>query len=759
MKRIIYILLFCVFNLSLAKAQSSWFNVTPPINDLLLNRIQFTSENTGFAIGPMISLSGGYLLKTTNAGTNWQSIFIDFAWIWSLFFIDNNTGYIAGSNSSDGVLAKTTNGGIYWSLQNTGIGTALLTVFFIDNNTGFVGGKYNYVAKTTNGGNNWIYKPGALGQEFNDIYFIDANTGFIIGNSNTINKTTNGGDNWIQLNYGSPYNYTSIHFLNNSTGYICTQTSSDSSIVYKTTNTGENWIYLSNIPTVLSSIFFPNLNTGYTTGGKKIFKTSNGGLNWNYYDYAGQNPYSIFFINPNTGFTTGYDISKTTNGGVNWINYSLGYWNSTYSLIMVDTITGYAIGGKGLCAKTTNCGNNWNIISSGTSMNVNNLYFLNNNTGFAACDDDILKTTNGGLNWKSLVLFYNIGSICAIVFTDINYGYGLGLDGNIYRTTNCGINWVEEFIAYNTYSTKALYFVNNFTGYICGGSQLNAKSSILKTINNGLNWILIDSSFNTLLLSMKFLNDSIGYASGKFGYIIKTTNAGNYWFQQNSGTFDDIVSVDFPNKNIGYAITCEKVLKTTNGGINWIISSYALADCFNNKLYCVKFINELTGFVGGGYSEISSLLYKTTNGGLNWNLLNTGSFNQIMTITNTNNDTIYIGGFLGAIMKTTNGGSVWIKNISSNVPEKYNLYQNYPNPFNPISIIKYQIAKTQIKNQKVKLIVYNSFGQKIKTLVNEEQSPGIYEVTFDGSNLASGVYFYQLKTEDIVESRKMVLVK
>jgi photosystem II stability/assembly factor-like uncharacterized protein len=325
MKRIIYILLFCVFNLSLAKAQSSWFNVTPPINDLLLNRIQFTSENTGFAIGPMISLSSGYLLKTTNAGTNWQSIFIDFAWVWSLFFIDNNTGYIAGSNSSDGVLAKTTNGGIYWSLQNTGIGTALLTVFFIDNNTGFVGGKYNYVAKTTNGGNNWIYKPGALGQEFNDIYFIDANTGFIIGNSNTINKTTNGGDNWIQLNYGSPYNYTSIHFLNNSTGYICTQTSSDSSIVYKTTNTGENWIYLSNIPTVLSSIFFPNLNTGYTTGGKKIFKTSNGGLNWTSQmpdSNANSNWRTVCFINDNTGFIAGAHglIMKTTDGGNVFIN-------------------------------------------------------------------------------------------------------------------------------------------------------------------------------------------------------------------------------------------------------------------------------------------------------------------------------------------------------------------------------------------------------------------------------------------------------
>ncbi|HEY5124714.1 MAG TPA: YCF48-related protein [Ignavibacteria bacterium] len=706
-----------------------------------------------------------FLLFTDNgfSQSNWifQSPLPTGNSLMDLKFLNYNTGYACGMLAT---AIKTTNGGISWISLNPGISTTgpesmIYSLFFNDVTTGYLASTQK-ILKTTNGGDNWYVVDTGFYSLSGDIFFIDYNIGYIV-DSSIIRKTTNGGINWTHLIYPG-YKLLSVQFVNTQTGYISGEYQ-NFGCIGKTTNGGNNWDFQSIINGGghnLRDIHFLNEFLGYGIADLgSVIKTTNGGLNWNYYDYAGQNPYSIFFINPNTGFTTGYDISKTTNGGVNWINYSLGYWNSTYSLIMVDTITGYAIGGKGLCAKTTNCGNNWNIISSGTSMNVNNLYFLNNNTGFAACDDDILKTTNGGLNWKSLVLFYNIGSICAIVFTDINYGYGLGLDGNIYRTTNCGINWVEEFIAYNTYSTKALYFVNNFTGYICGGSQLNAKSSILKTINNGLNWILIDSSFNTLLLSMKFLNDSIGYASGKFGYIIKTTNAGNYWFQQNSGTFDDIVSVDFPNKNIGYAITCEKVLKTTNGGINWIISSYALADCFNNKLYCVKFINELTGFVGGGYSEISSLLYKTTNGGLNWNLLNTGSFNQIMTITNTNNDTIYIGGFLGAIMKTTNGGSVWIKNISSNVPEKYNLYQNYPNPFNPISIIKYQIAKTQIKNQKVKLIVYNSFGQKIKTLVNEEQSPGIYEVTFDGSNLASGVYFYQLKTEDIVESRKMVLVK
>jgi len=100
-----------------------------------------------------------------------------------------------------------------------------------------------------------------------------------------------------------------------------------------------------------------------------------------------------------------------------------------------------------------------------------------------------------------------------------------------------------------------------------------------------------------------------------------------------------------------------------------------------------------------------------------------------------------------------------IKRINNEVAEKFELFQNYPNPFNPISKIKYQIAKTQSKYKIVQLIVYNSLGQKIKTLVNEEQEPGAYEVTFDGSNFTSGIYFYKFTAGEYSETKKMIIVK
>ena len=88
-------------------------------------------------------------------------------------------------------------------------------------------------------------------------------------------------------------------------------------------------------------------------------------------------------------------------------------------------------------------------------------------------------------------------------------------------------------------------------------------------------------------------------------------------------------------------------------------------------------------------------------------------------------------------------------------PGNFQLYQNYPNPFNPRTVIRYQLPAVS----KVNLSVYNTLGQKVATLVNEKQPMGSYEVDFDGSNLASGIYFYRLQVDDFSETKKMVLIK
>jgi len=89
------------------------------------------------------------------------------------------------------------------------------------------------------------------------------------------------------------------------------------------------------------------------------------------------------------------------------------------------------------------------------------------------------------------------------------------------------------------------------------------------------------------------------------------------------------------------------------------------------------------------------------------------------------------------------------------VPEGFYLYEPYPNPFNPVTTIQYDIAKSGM----VELIIFDVLGNKIKTVVNEFQNPGNYNAVFDASRLASGVYLYQLRVNDFVDVKKMILLK
>jgi hypothetical protein len=92
---------------------------------------------------------------------------------------------------------------------------------------------------------------------------------------------------------------------------------------------------------------------------------------------------------------------------------------------------------------------------------------------------------------------------------------------------------------------------------------------------------------------------------------------------------------------------------------------------------------------------------------------------------------------------------------NSHLPQDYNLSQNYPNPFNPSTKIKYsipQLSQVQIK-------VFDLLGNEIETLINKEKPAGTYEITWGAENLASGVYIYQLRAGDFVQTNKMLLLK
>lgn len=100
-------------------------------------------------------------------------------------------------------------------------------------------------------------------------------------------------------------------------------------------------------------------------------------------------------------------------------------------------------------------------------------------------------------------------------------------------------------------------------------------------------------------------------------------------------------------------------------------------------------------------------------------------------------------------------GPISIRNISTGIVTKYELFQNYPNPFNPTTNIRYELPK----NGFIKLVVFDALGREVETLVNEKQTAGTYEANWNASQFPSGVYFYRLQAGDFTDTKKLILLK
>jgi hypothetical protein len=116
------------------------------------------------------------------------------------------------------------------------------------------------------------------------------------------------------------------------------------------------------------------------------------------------------------------------------------------------------------------------------------------------------------------------------------------------------------------------------------------------------------------------------------------------------------------------------------------------------------------------------------------------------------------------IYNITEGQPLGINNNIVGIPSSFKLYQNYPNPFNPSTKIKFDIPNNLplgrgVGGMIVSLKIFDILGKEIATLVNEPLSPGSYEVDWNASNFPSGVYFYQLKTDKFIKSKKLILIK
>jgi photosystem II stability/assembly factor-like uncharacterized protein len=689
---------------------------------------------------------------------------------------DANTGFICNWDN----ILKTTNGGENWHIFYTGFSSNNSSISMVDPNTGYILLDSTKLIKTTNGGSNWYFVSNIEHIKlrlsyFQYLNFISSNTGFILSREgdyywrgSRLMRTSNAGMNWNTLIADTSFTLYEIDFPTSTIGYaggskhIWTG-SFEHFKIFKTINGGTSWDSIQNTLNMdVRCIEFIDGNTGFAGGqysniGGRIIKTTNGGLNWILNEYNFQGVQDIYFVNQDVGYVLGGNswFYKTTNGGNNWTSvniYSVNGQNYLYNLYFSDMDTGLGVGTGGLIVKTTNGGINWIKKSHGTDNWLWDVRFSDINTGFAAGDyGTLLKTTNGGVNWE-LSQFYWEDDLSAIANIDsYKWFIASGPDGKIFKTTNTGLSW--DTLYTNLYAINRLEFINQNTGF--GVCKYN---TFFKTTNGGMNWIIYNNLNYSQNWSMDFIDENTGYAGYKTA---KTTNGGINWDTISLG-FDFVAyDIQFLNHNTGflaggynnYGNYHGLVLKTTNGGFNW--TSVEIAAVIIEDIY---FVNQDVGFVMHG-----NLIFKTTNGGLNWFQLRTCS-NNYYTVSYFNNaSTGYLVGSVGNIIKTTNGGGepIGIQPISNEVPYQFILHQNYPNPFNPVTKIQFSIPPSKgVRGMSTRLVIYDILGREIATLVNEQLSPGVYEVEWNGTNYSSGIYFYQISiNNEQLATKKMVLIK
>jgi len=385
-------------------------------------------------------------------------------------------------------------------------------------------------------------------------------------------------------------------------------------------------------------------------------------------------------------------------------------------LSFVDSLTGWATGEAGTIIRTTDGGTSWEIQNSTVQTFITDIYFLDRNFGWATTIEEvfpfksiILKTTNGGENWHTAYFPDSTEYIRTIYFLDTLNGFVGG--SYISYTTDGGNNWLESEVDSNFVSNYPIYnfdFYNNQFGYACGG-RIDRAGVIWRTTNYGLNWnaqgvsadevfdLFIFDSLNALTLS--------GDPEGLFlmAYI-KTTDAGITWSNDSLAFFGLSFAIDFRTYNEGWSASGYKFLLTTNRGESW---------------------NE----------------FETPDGAVIYDLQFTDARNG------------YAVGDSGVILKLDPTLVSVEKNPES--PNELILSQNYPNPFNPTTSISYVVSSTQF----ISLIIYDILGNEITKLINEEQPAGNYSIDFNASGLPCGIYFYQLRSGEFVQTKKMVYLK
>jgi photosystem II stability/assembly factor-like uncharacterized protein len=382
--------------------------------------------------------------------------------------------------------------------------------------------------------------------------------------------------------------------------------------------------------------------------------------------------------------------------------------------------------------------------------------------------------------------------------------WAAGEGGLIMHTTDGGTHWTVASMLEGDIHVVVAY---DFLRYLACTSTGDGLARIHKTTDGGNSWTIVDMT-RTEWRSIQVFNSSDAYAlgdpDGGFWVLKRTTDGGRSWFTvqpalpaapEERGEYSAMTWTDASHGWFG--TNTNKLYRTTDGGATWLAAVLPPITSDVSALYFHRYPASLTGLIGSSDGAIR----RTSDGGVTWSeeisrlpsgVLGLGGLLFSGECWAMSGGSIYYSQDTGRSWRTTgydaydgsthlnqffmsgasysgygcavgdSGTIVSFRRYITDVypppsftPNSPELEQNYPNPFNPSTTIRYGLPHSS----HVTLTVYNTLGQQVAQLVNEQQQAGFHDAVFLGDGLASGVYFYRLQAGDYTSTRKLLLLR
>jgi photosystem II stability/assembly factor-like uncharacterized protein len=327
-----------------------------------------------------------------------------------------------------------------------------------------------------------------------------------------------------------------------------------------------------------------------------------------------------------------------------------------------DSLNMIGIGDNGDIIRTTDGGNNWklplNYKPSGQSLS--SLSFPSPQTGYAAGYGNLLKTEDGGQSWFHLVA--PSSAEISTAFMDEKRGFVAASNGRVYVTSDGGKTWPLSVYFFSK-TLRSMALTKNNVAVVYGNGNFMARS-----VDTGKTWTQVDLGFlpfNTHVISVEFFDNNFGYAGTANGSILKTTDAGQSWTLQTSMPDDLILAFHIQSIDTALALrgyNFSTLFRTTNGGTTWepLFPSTPL-----NRLYSFASdpLRKLVIVAGSGGKQAAGFngrtIASTKDLGTTWKVHSNNFGDDFRDLQFLNDSVGIVSGAGGRTFKTTDGAVSW----------------------------------------------------------------------------------------------------